>query len=233
MTIEATLASINDSLISILRIMQTGAAAPAALAEVLTTTAEVATPSSPAPEQKKSRTRQAQPQPTSTDAGAVLEGDEPGTQYWMSHDLHDFYKTAPGQPKPSVQNINNVSAAYFAAHKAEAAKKQSAAEAAAQTAATEPSATPQADAASTTSQATPADNVTFKEVVEALTKLSKDTRPGLGREGLMAILTKHLSDLPVPDRKVPKLEALKKNGELLAEVNALLADQAAAEVDLF
>ncbi len=216
MSFEETLSSIDTTLKNILAALHSGTQMAAAVAG----------------EPEKSKTKAATKstdkagKPTSDAAGAVLEGHEPGTQYWMSKDERDFYVTKPGEAKPPVDNINNVSAAYYSAKKNVAdteAKKSSAAAAAGSTAGTAPSATAQPDTASGA--------VTFKQVVDALQTLSKGTVDGQGRAGVMGFLTKHLSALPEAERKVPKLEALGKNDVLLAEVNDLLNPPAVVAED--
>lgn len=218
MTFEERLAAIDNTLKAILVALQSGGAAQAALG-----TATLTAAADTAGETTKTRTKKNTD--TKTDeAGAATKP----TPYYISKDGTAFYEVNGDATPPT--GARNVSHDEWLAAKAEYVKKQNDAAAPAATAGTAPTATPQADAASTTSQA---DDVTFKQVVESLTMLSKDKRPGRGRDGVLAILNKHLADLPEAERKVPKLEGLKINGQLLAEVNAALAEDAVAEVDLF
>lgn len=82
-------------------------------------------------------------------------------------------------------------------------------------AATEPSATPPADTASATA------SVSFKEVTEAIVKLNKDTGPNGGRPGVLKVLQQFLGT--TEGKRVPDLEPLGKNAEIVAFVEATLA----------
>jgi len=62
--------------------------------------------------------------------------------------------------------------------------------------------------------------VQFDEVLQAFMALNKSQAPGHGREGVIGILTKYLPQ--DPKRSVPKLAALNRNAEILADVNALM-----------
>lgn len=202
MSFEETVSSIDTTLKAILVALVSGNSAVAQLGE----------PEKKAPAAAKAKAAAAG-KPTSESAGAVLDGHEPGTQYWMSEDNKDYYVTKPGEAKPPAEGIINVSAAYFSAKKAESEKKSSAA-APKKDVATVPTATPPADDAS---------GVTFKQVVQGLTDLSNAPPPVGGRPAVMELLAKFLPGLAAADRKVPKLEALGKHAEILADVKATLA----------
>lgn len=235
MTIEDRMASMDDTLKQILTALLSGATATALLGEPekkAVAAAASAKGKDKAAVQGALDKAKGEGKPTSDGAGAVLEGDEPGTQYWMSHDGADFYKSKPNEGKPPVDNINNVSAAYWrekreasnAAKNAQAAAavklaQDSAAAGQAANAGTEPSATAQPDTASA---------IPFKTVVDRLTELSKDKTAGRGREGVMIILNDYLAHLPVAERKVPKLEALNQNAAILATIAAAMGETAAA-----
>lgn len=201
MAIEDTLIEIRDIQKAILVALQSGNTAVAALGE---------------PEKAKStRTKK-----TTDTAGSDTAGEGAiETRFYISKDGTGHYKVEPGQTPPT--GANAVSEALWLASKDEYEKKSSGAATQPSAAGTAPSATAQA--------ATASGAVTFKEVVDRLTVLSKDTTPGRGREGVMAILNQFLGDLPQADRKVPKLEALGKNDVLLAAVNAALSDAPAAD----
>lgn len=208
MAIEDTLIEIRDIQKAILVALQSGNTAVAALGE---------------PEKAKTtRTKK------TTDAAAAETAGEGAaeTRFYISKDGTGHYKVEPGQTPPT--GANAVSEALWLASKDEYEKKSSGA-------ATQPSAAGTAPSA-TAPAATASGAVTFKEVVDRLTVLSKDTAPGRGREGVMAILNQFLGEgapeeqrLAPADRKVPKLEALGKNDVILAAVNAALSDAPAAD----
>lgn len=215
MALEETLSSIDTTLKAILVALLSGNGAVAQLGE----------PDAKAKVAGKAKT--AGGKVTSETGDAVLEGHEAGTKYWISKDGRDFYTTKPGEDQPPGDGIDNVSAAYFSAKKTEASKKveveKKLSDAAAQknNAAAGPSATQKQDTAS---------GPDFKAVVDALTTLAKAPEPKGGRAVVVGLLAKHLPDLAAAERKVPKLEALGKNAEIIAEVQALLADEPAAVV---
>ena len=211
MTIESTLESIDASLKSLLVIAMSGA----------TATAEFGKPEVAA---TKTRTKKADAAATVTETTPVgtdvVAGDPAGTLYFVIEAHNTVYAQKPGEAACTFPGAAQVTAAVYTERKAEFAKKSltgaPAAPATALVKASEPAVT-----ASTVSSS--ASVVTFKEVVDALTLLSKDTRPGMGREAIVAFVGKH------GVAKVPGLEALGKNAELLAEVNVLLA----VEEDVF
>lgn len=214
MTFEDRLASIDTTLKAILVALQSGASAAAALGE----------PAAPTTE-KKTRTKK---------SDAETAAAAPATQaqtvvYWVVEKHNTVYAQESGQPPCEIEGAVQVSKEEYEAKKAEFEKKINAAATQQSTAATAPTATATQAAADTSSS----ESVTFQQVVDKLTELSKGTGEGQGRAGVLAILAKFLPGLPEAERKVPKLEALKKNAEILAEATALLNPAAAAGADLF
>lgn len=212
MTFEDTLASIDASLKSLLQIAMTGAFAQAEFAGTTGTVEAVAAP----------RTR-AKKVAVAEGAGfALLPGDAEGTRYFVIAKHNTVARVLPGETVPSIESTTEVNGAEYEAKKAEYAKKSvTAAQTASPAAESKPAAT-----ASTASSS--AETVSFKQVVDKLIELSKDTRPGKGRDAITAFVTKH------GVAKVPALEALNKHAALLAEVELLLApDAALAEDDVF
>ena len=203
MTIESTLESIDASLKSLLVIAMSGASASAELGK---------------PEVAVTKTRAKK---TDVAGFTLLAGDAEGTRYFVIPKHNTVARVAPGEVVPTIESTVEVSGAEYEAKKADYAKKSA-------------TATQSAEPAAVTTAAAPAQTVSsnaaavsFKQVVDALTLLSKDTRPGKGRDAIVAFVGKH------GVAKVPALEALGKNAELLAEVEALLAPDAAAEDDFF
>lgn len=214
MTIESTLESIDASLKSLLVIAMSAGNA----------TAEFGKPEVAA---TKTRAKKADVAATVTEAAAVgtdvLAGDPAGTLYFVIEAHNTVYAQKPGEPTCSFPGAVQVTAAAYTERKAEFAKKSL-------TGATAAPATALVQASETVATVSPASSgasvVTFKQVVDALTLLSKDTRPGKGRDAIVAFVGKH------GVAKVPGLEALGKHAELLAEVEALLAVDAVDE-DVF
>lgn len=206
MALEDTLASIDGTLKMILTALQSGNTAVADLGK---------------PETKSSRSKKE----TTTDkaTGAAEEVNDKGPRYFISKDGTAFYVVQPGQEPPTGSNL--VSEGLFNSSKAEYEKKHAAVTTSLNNATSAPTAT--------AGQGTASGAVTFKEVVDQMTVLSKDPKEGRGRDGVMAILNEFLSDLPAIERKVPKLEALKKNDVILAAINKALADEPATEFDPF
>ena len=143
------------------------------------------------------------------------------TQYAVSKDGSALYVIEPGKKVPKGASL--ISEQLYRDAVAEQEKKSSAAASQPSGAATEPSATAGQDTASVP---------TFQDVVAELTKLSKTAEPKGGRKAVLDLLTKFLPDLPEAERKVPKLEALGKNAEIIAAVESALSDKI-EEVDLF
>lgn len=200
MSFEETLASIDASLKSLLTIAMTGASASVELGKPETAVT------------KATRTKK-------TDA-AVIPTDTAATRYWLIEAHNTVYEQAPGAPDCTFTGAVLVTEAVYTERKAEFAKKSVTA---VQTATTASASTAAATAQTASSSAAV---VSFKQVVDALTSLSKDTRPGKGRDAIVAFVGKH------GVAKVPGLEALGKNAELLAEVEALLAPDAVVD-DVF
>lgn len=210
MAIEDTLLSIDSSLKSLLLIAQTFG----------TASAELGKPDVAAPAVKATRTKKG-------DAAApkLLAGDPEGTRYFLIAKHNTVARVFPGETAPSIEGTTEVDSDTYSAKKEEFAKKS--VTAGAQEAQSTPSAVVTKADAPASGASSGAETVSFKQVVDQLMVLSRDTREGMGRDGVMAFLAKH----KVP--KVPALEALGKNAELLAEVNALLAPAAEAENDPF
>lgn len=208
MGIEATLESIDNSLKSLLQIAMTGAFAKAEFAE----------PGATAPAAAKTRVKK-------TDAAApafkLLAGDAEGTRYFLIEKHNTVARVAPGETVPSIDGTVEIDGEQYAAKKEEFAKKSVTA------VPSTPSAAASTPAATAPAASSGAASVSFKQVVDKLQELSRDTRPGKGRDGIVAFVTKH------GVAKVPALEALGKNAELLAEVELLLAKDAAVEEDVF
>lgn len=214
MSIEQTLESIDATLKQLLTVAMTVASA----------SAELGKPEAAAP---KTRAKK-------TDAAAstftLLTGDPEGTRYFVIDKHNTVARIEAGGVVPTIEGTVEVHGTEYEAKKAEYAKKSvtsasaSASAAAAQTATPAPASTPAAAAPTASS---PGASVSFKQVVDALTLLAKDTRPGKGREAIVAFVGKY------GVAKVPALEALGKNAEMLSEVEALLAPDTAADADIF
>lgn len=110
------------------------------------------------------------------------------------------------------------------AKKEDDAKKDSTAAA---TPATAPAASPASGTqdASTASETT--SDVSWAQALDAIKELNKGTKPGQGREGVLALMA-HFG--MKPDAKVPALEALNRHAEVKAFAEA--AGNAPAEDDL-
>lgn len=110
------------------------------------------------------------------------------------------------------------------AKKEDDAKKDSTA---ADTPATAPAASPASGTqdASTASETT--SDVSWAQALDAIKELNKGTKPGQGREGVLALMA-HFG--MKPDAKVPALEALNRHAEVKAFAEA--AGNAPAEDDL-
>lgn len=208
MTIESTLESIDTTLKALLASAQSGA--------------QIAATSDGAPAEKPKRSSKAHAKETP----AVAEGDPAGTRYFVIEKHNTVARVLPTETAPAMDGAVEVDAATYLTKKDEFAEKV-AASIAAQKPANQ--AQPEAPATAPASGAT----VEFKTVIDKLMELVKDTRPGKGREGVMVILSKFLPDTAADARKVPALESLGKNAEILADVEAALAIEKAAEADIF
>lgn len=213
MTIEAILSSIDASLKAMLTISQTGASAVAEFGKV-----ELAAPAA----KTRAKKSDAAAVPAATGNFALLEGDAEGTRYFLIEKHFTVSRVLPGEAVISIDGTVEVDGATYAAKKEEFAKKSLTSVSATQTAAPASVSTTAATASvASSSEAT----VSFKQVVEKLMELSKDARPGKGREAIVGFLAKHNV------KTVPMLESLGKPADLLAEVEALMAPD--AEVDIF
>lgn len=217
MTIEATLESIDNSLKSLLQIALTGAFAKAEFAGAVAGVTSQVAEAAPA---TKTRAKKGDAAAPAASAFTLLVGDSEGTRYFVIDKHNTAARVLPGDVIPTMDGTVEVNGDVYEAKKAEFAKKSVTA---VQTAAPAAESKPAATASTASSSAA---TVSFKQVVDALTVLSKDTRPGKGRDAIVAFVSKH------GVAKVPGLEALGKNAELLAEVEALLAPDE-AEDDVF
>lgn len=99
------------------------------------------------------------------------------------------------------------------------------------TAAATPATAPAASPASGTQDASTASettsDVSWAQALDAIKELNKGTKPGQGREGVLALMA-HFG--MKPDAKVPALEALNRHAEVKAFAEA--AGNAPAEEDL-
>lgn len=221
MNFEDTLASIDASLKSLLQIAMTGAFAKSEFAAIPGLVAPLA--EAPAP---KARAKKADAPATAVvepDVSVAATAAEPAaTRYFLIPKHSTVARVLPGEVVPTIESTVEVTAAEYEAKKAEYAKKSATAV---------PSTSPAAvstPAATVLTASLPVASVSFKQVVDKLIELSKDTRPGKGRDAITAFVGKH------GVAKVPALEALNKHAELLAEVEVLLApDTALVEDDVF
>jgi predicted flap endonuclease-1-like 5' DNA nuclease len=232
MALEDTLLSIDATLKTLLTIAQSGATAAAELGETDATAA---------------KRKPGRPRKDEAPQFDLLAGDAEGTRYFVVTKQHLVLKVAPGETAPSAddgaQEIGGVkfvewqdtfakkasAIAQAEVAQAEAAKQAAAKAEAAKQAAATAAANAAANAAAAASTTATAAGPSFKEVTEALMKLTKVD--GLGRPALDAVMAKF------GVTKVPAMEALKKNAEILAHVNALMnppaAEAAATEDDPF
>ena len=234
MSIEATLGSIDTSLKALVALLQnagtlTHLAAPAVEKKTRAKKGEQAataeTPAAidtPVVVVEAETTAVTQPAP-------VVEGDPAGTRYWVSEELQTAYAQKPGDPDPQPQSFRIESADGYLSKKAEFAAKKAQADVATTapaTAATEPTATAPAATASAETSATP--EVTWKEVLTALQAVNKSTKPGHGRDGILALL----KQFGCEGKTVPAMEALGQHAAILAATNAMLSASEAGADDL-
>lgn len=225
MAIEDTLNKISATLEAILVIAQTANLAPAELG--------IATnpPAADKPANKKASAKAT----AATGSAAALDeqGNPNGTIYWIIDKHNTVYAQKPGEPAPSIEGAIIATVSEYVTKKEEYEKKFALAAAANSTAADAPSATATAGTASATNAT---QSVGFKDVVVKLQDLAKaktDEAPLLGRTLIVGILAKYLPELAEADRKVPLLEALGKNAEILVDVESAIASTVATEVNLF
>lgn len=218
MQIEERLESIDTTLKGILQALLSGGTAIALLGQP-----DAAPDAEP---EKKTRTKK-----TAEEGESYVDGDPAGTRYWITSDETGFHKSGPGQERPAnIPHLmaNPVSGAVFKAKRDEHAKKSAAAAAATQPASTANTASDQVAAGSTSSAPT------FKDVTDKLLLLSNTPAPKGGRPVLMNLIASFLpAGTEAKDVKVPKLDGLGKNAEIIAAVEAILnpAPEAAAEDD--
>jgi hypothetical protein len=131
------------------------------------------------------------------------------------------YAQKPGEPDCTIDGAKIESAAHYLAKKEEFAKKSLTSQVA------PTGVTSTSTASSEKPDAAPVSGVTFKQLTEKLMELNASKAEGHGREALKAFLLKHVGE----GKNVPALEALHKNAELLAEVEAILSPAAAEQTD--
>ena len=213
MHIEERLESIDLTLKALLTAMQSGAQMSATLESTSTDDAETT--------KRKRRTKAEIAADDAAEAAAkaapVVEGDAPGTRYWVSESLGQVYAELPGSPQPSDQSFKIESEAHYNAKKAEFEAKKAASTEAASSA---PAAT-QAAAVATSASG----SVSWDDVVTALKGLA--TNPAHGADAVVKIV----KEFDAKAANVPALKALNKNAEIVAAVNALLNPVATEAAD--
>ena len=229
MTFEATLQSIDASLKALVVMAQSGASAVQTFGAAAETAHAVANVNLAAALSTAKPTRKAKEPAGTANTLGLVDGDPEGTRYWVIEKHSTVYAQKPGDIDCSIEGAKIESAAFYLEKKAEFAKKSLIPPLAAEVT-TLPAVAPTHIAVAPTASS-PAATPSFKEVTDKLIELSKDTRPGKGREALVALLAKYLPDTDASARKVPALAALGKNDELMAEVMVQLAPD--AEVDIF
>ena len=234
MTFEARLESMDETLKAILTALQTGAAAQNTFG-----TPEAHTAAKPGRKPKETAvaavdTTRELPgvPPVSTATGdplGLVVGDPTGTRYWLIEQHNTVYAQTPGLPDPVIASAVIVSAAQYTQKRDEYAKKSVIPPVA--VVPTTPSAAVSATTATVQTASSTAATPSFDEVTKVLKQLGSDTREGLGRTALVALVNKYLpADAAV--RNVPALAALGKNAEIYAEATALL-NPAQVEEDIF
>ena len=156
--------------------------------------------------------------------GKVKKTDTPAAVTRYVHiPAHNTVAAIPaGDPMPSMEGAVEITEAEYNKLKDEQAPKSAAASSPA--AATAPAPTNAPAAAGTQTQASgdsTAATPSYARIVERITALSKDARPGRGRDGVKAILEKYKV------AKVPGLEALSNKAEILADIEAVLKEDTA------
>lgn len=222
MTIEAQLQELIEINKGILTALQSGA--------------QIAAPTeTAAPKTSKRRTKAEIEADEKAAAAAaigteVVDGDPAGTKYWHSERNTLVFAQHPGEAAPADEaGFVQVSASVYlnakaTYEKAAAAKNAQSAATSQAAASTEPSAQAQQGTASaeTSEKAEP----TWDDVVKGLKDLAAN--PAHGPAAVKAIITK----IDPNAANVPALQALNKNGQIMAAINALLNPGAgAAEVD--
>lgn len=234
MSIEATLGSIDTSLKALVALLQnagtlTHLAAPAVEKKTRAKKGEqAAAAETPAAIDTPAVVVEAEA-PAATQPAPVVDGDPAGTRYWVSEELQTAYAQKPGDPDPQPQSFRIESADGYLSKKAEFAAKKAQADVVTTdpvTAATAPTATAPAATASAETSATP--EVTWKEVLTALQAVNKSTKPGHGRDGILALL----KQFGCEGKTVPAMEALGQHAAILAATNAMLSASEAGADDL-
>lgn len=221
MTIEAQLQELIDINKAILTAIQSGAQMTAAAGDQ----------GAEASSTRKRRTKAGIEADKAAEAAAnaVVDGDPAGTAYWHSETHGLVFAQKPGEAAPAADTaFQQVSAQVYltakaAYEKAEAAKNAQAAATQQAAANTAPSATAQQATASAATSAN--SEVTWDLAVKALKDLAAN--PAHGGTAVKAIIAK----IDPSAANVPALQALNKNAEIVAEVNALLNPAAAEEKD--
>lgn len=221
MSLEQTLVQTNTLLSQLITILTTGLEAQATIGE-------------PEKKTRASKSKAASIMSTESPLG-VVDGDHVGTRYFLVEKHNTVYAQKPGDPDCTIAGAEIVSAEKYLEKKSEFAAKTTAILAAQPkvepTTAAAPSPAPATPAASTapSTASTQQPEVGFPQIVERITVLNKSALPGHGREGTLAILRKYL---PGDDRpSVTKLQALNRNAEILADIEAALAPAEATEFD--
>ncbi len=226
--LSETLSSINDSLKRLVQIAETQSTATEELGASKAADFTIKGTRTRAKAEKVEPTVAAEVAATSNLVYELAEGDTVGTRYYIIDKHNSVARVLPGEHVPSISGTVEVGGNAYLHAKAEQAKKSLTAQPQATVAQT---AAPAASTAATTSttSATAAGastasstgvDVSFQQVVDALMKLAQDPREGMGRPAVTGFLVKHLPNESKP--RVPVLETLGKNAELLAEVLSLL-----------
>lgn len=229
MTIEAQLQELIDINKAILVAIQSGA--QMATAEFVQGNAAEAASTTTRKRRTKAEIAADEAAAAAAAIGAeVVEGDPAGTKYWHSEANQLVFAQKPDEAAPADgAGFIQVSASVYltakaAYEKAASAKNASAAATNQAAASTAPSATAQQATASaaTSEKAEP----TWDEVVKGLKDLAAN--PAHGAAAVKAVIAK----IDPNAANVPALQALNKNGQIMAEINALLnPGTAATEVD--
>jgi len=143
-------------------------------------------------------------------------------------------QSASDEAQPSPEKKTRTRKSDTPASPAAADEKKPEASASVPTATTEPTATAPAAPASvpTSTPATPPQaasaDTPWQTVLGAIQALNKSDKPGHGRDGVLAVL----KQFGLEGKKVPHLEGLGKNAEVLAFVNSLLNAPATDDLGL-
>jgi hypothetical protein len=212
MSLELAINENTATLRLLITLLQSGAALPASLTVPETAAA------APAPAtERKPRTRAAG-SPELNDGKKVsvklVEGDPEGTRYFHIPKHSTVCVVKPGEVVPSIEGTVEIGGEGYLKLKEEYAAKKPETTGSTST----DSSAKQDDAA--------APGVVWDDLLKQIVVLSKDERATCGRAGVKTILDKYKV------AKVPELQALDKNADILADVTALL-NPAAAEDDLF